>query len=78
LGCWALTSQSVAKGKDEAAVWALEEAYWRYLKAGDVTRYQRLWDEGFRGWPCAMMQPTGKGGVGKMVEDVRDGKLKLS
>jgi len=68
----------VAKGKDEAAVWALEEAYWRYLKAGDVTRYQRLWDEGFRGWPCAMMQPTGKGGVGKMVEDVRDGKLKLS
>ncbi|MBM3759260.1 MAG: nuclear transport factor 2 family protein [Acidobacteria bacterium] len=65
-------------GKDEAAVWAQEENYWKYLKAGDVTKYLELWDEGFRGWPCALMEPAGKGAVGKMVEDVRDGKLKVN
>ena len=78
LGCGLLGSQSVVKSKDEAEVWALEEDYWRYLKAGDVAGYMRLWDAGFRGWPCALMQPAGKGGVAKMVEDVRDGELKVS
>jgi hypothetical protein len=67
-----------AMGKDEAEVWAQEENYWKYLQAGDVTGYLKLWDEGFRGWPCALLEPAGKSAVGKMVEDVRDGKLKVT
>lgn len=75
---WMMANLMAAEmGKDEAAVWALEENYWKYLKAGDVAKYLELWDEGFRGWPCALMAPAGKSGVGKMVEDVRDGKLKV-
>ena len=67
-----------AMGKDEAAVWAMEENYWQYLKGGEVTKYLSLWDEGFRGWPCALLEPAGKSAVGKMVEDVRDGRLKVT
>lgn len=32
-------------------VWAGEQAYWRYVKAHDVTRYLALWSDDFAGWP---------------------------
>ena len=37
---------------EEQAVWQMEEAYWRYVQAGDVEQYVTLWHERFVGWPC--------------------------
>lgn len=37
---------------EEQAVWQMEEAYWRYVQAGDVEHYVTLWHERFVGWPC--------------------------
>ncbi len=32
-------------------VWQLEENYWKYVKANDLTSYLTLWDEKFIGYP---------------------------
>ena len=34
---------------EEQAVWQMEEAYWRYVQAGDVEHYATLWHERFVG-----------------------------
>ena len=56
----------------EQAVWEMEEAYWRYVEAGDVESYLGLWHEDFVGWPCFTWSPVGKEGVGAWVESIRD------
>lgn len=58
-------------------VWALEEAYWRYVKAGDVERYLTLWHEDFVGWPCDQPHPMRKESVGAWVQRVRDEGLRV-
>ena len=57
---------------DETAVWQLEEAYWRYVKAGDVDNYVKLWHEDFVGWPCHSKVPSDKSGIGTWVRDISD------
>ncbi len=56
----------------EQAVWEMEEAYWRYVEAGDVESYLGRWQEDFVGWPCFTWSPVGKEGVGAWVESIRD------
>lgn len=60
------------------AVWALEDAYWKYVKAGDVTSYRTLWDERFVGWPCVTAHPAGKDSIGNWVRRIRDEHIRLS
>ena len=45
---------------DEAAVWRLEETYWKYVKAQDLDAYRTLWDERFIGGPSFSPRPLGK------------------
>ena len=49
--------------ESEAAVWQLEEAYWRYVKANDLEGYRTLWDERFVGWPGFAEHPVGKANI---------------
>ncbi len=63
---------------DEKVVWQLEEDYWRYVGAGDVDSYVKLWHEDFVGWPCFEWNPARKGDIGKWVRDIRDNHWKLS
>ena len=48
---------------DESTVWALEEAYWAYVKANNIDGYRSLWDERFVGWPGFSRQPVGKNSI---------------
>ena len=63
---------------DEKAVWHLEENYWRFVSAGDVDSYVKLWHDDFVGWPCFEWNPARKGDIGKWVRDIRDNRWKLS
>lgn len=60
-----------------AAVWSLEEAYWRYVKAGDVENYVTLWHDDFIGWPCGQLHPKRKSSIGDWVREVRDKKISV-
>lgn len=60
-----------------AVVWGLEEAYWRYVKAGDVENYVTLWHDDFIGWPCGQEHPKRKDSIGDWVRKVRDEKISL-
>lgn len=79
-GQWRVISETMSTVTPPAAdaeqniaeVWAREDAYWRYVKAGDVENYVSLWHENFIGWPCGQDQPTGKAGIGGWVRKVRD------
>jgi ketosteroid isomerase-like protein len=62
----------------ERAVWQLEEDYWRYVSAGDVEAYVKLWHDDFVGWPCFEWKPTGKRDIGNWVRDIRDKGWKLT
>lgn len=59
-----------------AQVWALEDAYWRYVQAGDVDRYLTLWHDKFIGWPCGSDHPSGKSNIGNWVKRIRDEKVR--
>ena len=63
---------------DEKAVWQLEEDYWRFVSAGDVDSYVKLWHDDFVGWPCFEWNPARKGDIGKWVRDIRDNKWILT
>jgi ketosteroid isomerase-like protein len=71
-------AQSAAKpsvsgaSADVSEVWALEDAYWRYVKAGDVTRYLTLWHDDFVGWPCGSEHPGTKATIGDWVKNIKD------
>ena len=60
-----------------AAVWQLEEDYWRYVKAGDVESYVKLWHDDFIGWPCGQVHPKRKDSIGEWVRKVRDERISL-
>jgi len=78
-GCCLALSASAAEQTDaERAVWKLEEAYWRYVKAGDVEAYIALWHDDFVGWPCFSWTPTDKAGVGNWVREIRDNRWTLN
>lgn len=59
-------------------MWALEDAYWRYVKAGDVENYLTLWNDGFRGWPCNNEHPATKATIGDWVREIRDQKIRFN
>ena len=63
---------------DEKAVWQLEEAYWRYVQAGDVENYVTLWHARFVGWPCFSSEPSDKSKIGGWVQEIRDNRLKFT
>jgi ketosteroid isomerase-like protein len=65
-------------GPDETAVWQLEEDYWRFVSAGDIEAYVKLWHDDFVGWPCFEWSPARKGDIGKWVRDIRDNHWKLT
>jgi hypothetical protein len=56
-----------AQNRSMAEVWALEDDYWRYVKAGDVESYVKLWHEQFIGWPCDQDHPKRKAAIGDWV-----------
>jgi ketosteroid isomerase-like protein len=62
----------------ERTVWQLEEDYWRYVQAGDVESYVRLWHDDFIGWPCHSEAPSDKSGIGSWVREIRDNRWKFS
>lgn len=62
----------------EQAVWRLEEDYWRFVSAGDIDSYVKLWHDDFVGWPCFERTPAGKQDIGKWVRDIRNNRWKLS
>jgi len=59
-------------------VWALEDDYWRYVKAGDVESYVTLWHEKFIGWPCGKDHPARKEAIGDWVREVRDERIAVT
>ena len=72
----AATSEEIVAQQDE--VWEMEEAYWRYVKAGDVEQYVSLWHEDFVGWPCETARPFRKSQIGGWVREIRDKKIRVS
>jgi len=58
-------------------VWAREDAYWRFAKAGDVNAYLSLWHPRFAGWQCTTPHPSTKATIGDWVQDIHDRKLVL-
>lgn len=77
LGCLVgmVASEAAAQQDD---VWAREEAYWRYVKAGEVDRYISLWHEDFVGWPCSTLKPSRKSNIGDYVREIRDKGIKVT
>jgi hypothetical protein len=59
-------------------VWAMEESYWRYVKAADVEKYLTLWNKDFRGWPCGDQHPATKANIGDWVREIRDKKVRFT
>jgi ketosteroid isomerase-like protein len=55
-----------------AAVWNLEDDYWRYVQAGDIASYLTLWNDHFVGWPCLSAHPAAKDSIGNWVRTIRD------
>ena len=76
--CLAFSSAASDWTADEKAVWQLEEDYWRFVSAGDVDSYVKLWHDDFVGWPCFELNPARKGDIGKWVRDIRDNRWKLA
>jgi ketosteroid isomerase-like protein len=72
----ALVASVAAAEKDD--VWKMEEAYWRYVKAGEVDAYISLWHEDFVGWPCSTLQPSRKANIGDWVREIRDKGVKVT
>jgi hypothetical protein len=59
-------------------VWAMEESYWRYVKAADVEKYLTLWNKDFRGWPCGDLHPATKATIGDWVREIHDRKIRFT
>lgn len=76
--CCALGFFSLPILAQEDEIWQMEEAYWRYVEAGDVESYTNLWHPDFVGWPCGAEQPTGKANIAGIVRAVRDQEYTLT
>ena len=70
-----LGARLAPRPSDVDEVWAMEDTYWRNVKAGDVEKYRTLWNDGFRGWPCHTEHPATKSTIGEWVQEIRDGKI---
>jgi ketosteroid isomerase-like protein len=77
IGLHRLTLAST-QSRGVSEVWALEDDYWRYVKAGDVKSYVKLWHEQFIGWPCDQEHPKRKSAIGDWVREIRDKKIKVA
>ena len=85
-GQWRVISETMSKVVPPEAsaeqsiseVWAREDEYWRYVKAGDVDRYVSLWHENFIGWPCGQEHPMGKASIGDWVQKIRDQRIDVA
>ena len=42
---------------DEAAVWALEKSYWKYVGGNDIEAFEKLWDKRIIGWGSGNKDP---------------------
>jgi len=67
-----------AASQNVAEVWAREDDYSRFAKAGDVESYRTLWHEKFIGWPCDQEHPIQKPAIGGWVRKVRDKKIQVT
>ena len=76
--CLAFPIAAHDRTTDENAVWQLEEDYWRFVSAGDVDSYVKLWHDDFVGWPCFEWKPARKGDIGKWVRDIRENRWNLT
>jgi len=63
--------------QDEESVWKLEQSYWEYAKALDVSGYRSLWHKDFVGWPSTAPGPMGKDHIADWLEDDRVAKNTL-
>ncbi len=61
----------------ERAVWAQEEAYWRFVKTQDRPHYYDLWDDGFVGWPRFEPAPVHKDHIGLFMSERKVIEYKL-
>ncbi len=67
----------VAQSSDNGKIWCLEHDYWRFVQAGDMTKYRALWHENFVGWPSSEPNPARKAHITDWYDNfVRQG-LKL-
>ena len=71
-------SLAVELDDHQAAVWQMEETYWKYVSTGNVEAYVSLWHDDFVGWPCFSWKPTGKANIGSWVEEIRDNDWTLT
>ena len=53
----------------QKAVFAMEEAYWDAVNAGDRTRFLSLWHARFRGWPCDRPTTSDRKDLEAVVDD---------
>jgi uncharacterized protein DUF4440 len=61
-----------------AAVWQLEDAYWKYVQTADIQSYVKLWHDRFRGWPCVTPHTATKDSIGNWVRRIRDEHVRLT
>jgi ketosteroid isomerase-like protein len=55
-----LATADTQASADEATLWNLERAYWRYVQANDLVAYRSLWQKDFLGWPSVSHVPVHK------------------
>jgi len=67
-----------AESQNVAEVWAREDDYSRFLKAGDVESYRTLWHEKGIAWSCDQEHPRRKPEIGRWVQKVRDEKIQVT
>jgi ketosteroid isomerase-like protein len=62
---------------DERAVWQLEQAYWKYVQAGDLESYRNLWHPNFLGWPNSSARPKRKDHITDWITESTKKGLRL-
>jgi ketosteroid isomerase-like protein len=61
----------------EAQTWALEKAYWEYVKTNDLEKYRALWHDDFVGWPFVSPEPVRKDHITDWITNNTSKGLKL-
>jgi ketosteroid isomerase-like protein len=54
---------------EERAVWEQEQSYWKYVQAGDLESYRKLWHPNFVGWPNSSARPKSKNHITDWIAD---------
>ena len=65
------------ESSDERAVWELERSYWKYVQAGDLESYRKLWHPNFVGWPNSSARPKRKDHITDWIADYTKKGLRL-